>query len=50
MFNYKYLNNVCVTLGVIAAYVFFKKITVALLIISKKRNFSLVMRKDGTLS
>ena len=25
MFNYKYLNNVCVTLGVIAAYLFFKK-------------------------
>ena len=50
MFNYKFLNNVCVTLGVIAAYLFFKKITVALLIISKKLNFAPVTRKDGTLS
>ena len=33
---HKFLNNGFVTLGVIAAYPFFKKITVVLLIISKK--------------
>ena len=33
---HKFLINVFVTLGVIAAYLFFKKIPVALLIISKK--------------
>ena len=47
--NDQYIN-VCVTLGVIAAYLFFKKITEALLIISKKLNFAPVTRKDGTLS
>ena len=41
--------NVRVTLGVIAAYLFLKKITVALLTISKKLNFSPVTRKDITL-
>ena len=49
--RYYYLYiNVCVTLGVVAAYLFFEKITVALLIISKKLNFAPVTRKDGTLS
>ena len=46
---HKFLNNGFVTLGVIAAYLFFKKITVALLIISKKLNFAPVTRKDITL-